>query len=114
MKSYIGIFLLLLMFIFGNCYDAKAAGTGTSKNVMLTVGCNIFEFINNGIVRVIALGVILLMGFFLFVGKASLGLAGATIVGFALVFGAENILNLVMGTKSGKEFKCKDYIGGIS
>ena len=107
------------MFIFGNCCNAYAASTQTSpttldkKNIMLRVGCNIFLFINTGIVRVIALGVILLMGFFLFVGKASLGLAGATIVGFALVFGAENILNLIMGTTGTNAFKCDTYKGNV-
>lgn len=60
--------------------------------------CNVVGQLSGGIARGIAAIAIIFLGFSLFLGKISWGLALALAIGIGAIFGAKEIVNMVGGT----------------
>lgn len=87
---FIALFFLALFsptFIF-------AAGT---ENAVSCVLCKIIHLLTGSIGRSLSIIIVISLGFMLFLGKVTWGLAFAIFIGMSLIFGAENAVSLVGG-----------------
>jgi type IV secretion system protein VirB2 len=81
--------------------DIASAATAPSTTVISGVVCNIVDELQGPIVRAIAAFAVIFLGFSLFLGKISWGVALALGIGLAAVFGAEQIVDVMAGAGSG-------------
>ena len=80
-------FLCLLCVSVNHSFAAGETDTDTNKNAIETTLCNVVNSLTGGIGRSVATIAIIALAIGLFLGKLSWGLALATALGIAMVFG---------------------------
>jgi type IV secretion system protein VirB2 len=86
---------MLLALVAVSPSDALAGGVDATG--MSAVVCNIVEELQGPIARGVAAFGIIFLGFSLFLGKISWGVALALGIGVAAIFGAQTIVNAMIG-----------------
>ena len=98
------LFLLTLFTVL--MLGASYASTGTDKDAMTIVLCNVYVFITGGIGKTICSFVIIGVGIGFFTGKVSWGTLIGVALGIASLFGGPSIMAAVTGTT---DTPCKDW-----
>ena len=78
---------------------STGTGTGTADDGISAALCNVIGVLTGSVGRGVAVIAVVFLGFSLFLGKVSWGLALALAIGIAAIFGADKIVNLVSGSK---------------
>lgn len=81
--------------------DASLAGAQTSNSTISNIICNIVNELQGPVARGVAAFGIIFLGFSLFLGKISWGVALALGIGIGAIFGANQIVELIGGDRAG-------------
>ena len=79
--------------------------TTSNNNAIVTVICNVVKQLTGPIGQAVSTVAVIFIGIGLFMGKISWGLALGIAIGMAMLFGAENIVTWISGSKTA--FVCK-------
>lgn len=75
----------------------EVAFAAIDDNAVSCVLCKIVNLVTGNIGRSLSIIIVISLGFMLFIGKVTWGLAIAIFIGMALIFGAENVVSLIGG-----------------
>jgi type IV secretion system protein VirB2 len=92
---FLASFLLVAIVILLS--DSSFAANPTGTTAVDEVICNIVEALQGNVARGVAAFGIIFLGFSLFLGKISWGVALALGIGIGAIFGAKDIVNLIAG-----------------
>jgi type IV secretion system protein VirB2 len=93
-------FMLLALVVLAPDSASAAAGGVPDAKGMGQVVCNIIKQLQGPVARGVAAFGIIFLGFSLFLGKISWGVALALGIGVAAIFGAESIVDAMLGSAS--------------
>jgi type IV secretory pathway VirB2 component (pilin) len=93
----LGFMLLALVVLAPDSANAAAPAATVNAEGMGQVVCNIIKQLQGPVARGVAAFGIIFLGFSLFLGKISWGVALALGIGVAAIFGAESIVDAMLG-----------------
>ena len=85
----------------------SALASSANVKIFARTICNVIAVLQGDVVRAIAAFGVIFLGFSLFLGKITWGVALAIGVGLGAVLGAEQIVNAMGNNSSGKDLTCK-------
>lgn len=93
-KKLMTLSLLLISFFAVGLVEVQAGdASGVDDGVLSDVMCRVVTLLTGKVGKAIATIAVVVLGVGLFLGKLSWGIAVATAIGIALIFGAEKFVN---------------------